>query len=76
MIGDPKPETFKRLEDYHIMPFGKHKGRFLEDVPGSYLLRLETEIRRKKKKKSSFENGLLVYIEENRDFINAEIKNK
>lgn len=76
MPADPKPQTFKRLDDYHIMPWGKYKGKFLEDVPGSYLLWLESEMMRSKKKKTDFQNGLLVYIEENRDFINAQVNNK
>ena len=31
-------KTQKRLEDNDLMPFGKHKGKKMKDVPARYLL--------------------------------------
>lgn len=68
-------ETFQRLSDESIMPWGKFKGEELQDVPAHYLFWLERE-NQSKKDRSKFVNSLLVYIEENRDVLNKEIKQK
>lgn len=39
-LGDPVVET---LTDLSPMPFGKHKGQLMQDVPASYLFWLWTE---------------------------------
>lgn len=31
-------KTQKRLEDNDLMPFGKHKGKKMKDVPADYLI--------------------------------------
>ncbi len=33
-----------KLEDYSIMPFGKYKGKTMEEVPANYLLYLKDEM--------------------------------
>jgi len=55
------------ISDRTIMPFGKHKGEKLANVPASYLLYL-------------LDNGkcygaLKQYIEDNRDVLEKEVKN-
>jgi uncharacterized protein (DUF3820 family) len=45
------------MNDQDLMPFGKHKGEKMEDVPASYLLWLRD--------KGSFHHGVALYIEEN-----------
>ena len=66
-------KTFKKLTDETIMPWGKYKGEELQDVPASYLVWLEGEIR-KNDRNTEFNNGLLVYIDENRDVLKKELK--
>ena len=55
-----------KLEDDSPMPFGKHKGEQMEDVPGNYLMYLfkETSLKNKDVKD---------YIEENYDIIVTEL---
>lgn len=53
------------MDDKSIMPFGKHKGKTLENVPGYYLLYI-------------YENNmcygeLYAYIKDNLDVIKAQI---
>lgn len=66
-------KTFTKLTDETIMPWGKYKGEELQDVPASYLVWLEGEIR-KNDRNTEFHNGLLVYIDENRDVLDKELK--
>lgn len=54
------------------MPFGKHKGKHLKDVPDDYLLWLYDNYQswiQKKKKLNNTQRGLLAYIEDNLDSI-------
>lgn len=64
---------FKRLTDETIMPWGRHKGEKLEDVPAGYLLWLDSE-NRYPKDRTDFTNGLLVYVEENREVLEKQSK--
>ena len=45
------------MDDQSLMPFGKYKGRKMEDVPAEYLLWLRDQKCR--------ERGVAEYIEEN-----------
>lgn len=64
------------LTDDTVMKFGKFKGDILEDVPAWWLIWIEKKILKEKKQGaiSSFKQGLLDYIEENRDEIELELK--
>lgn len=68
-------KTFKKLTDETIMPWGKYKGEELQDVPAGYLVWLVSEIQ-SSIKRSSFQNGLVVYVEENKDVLLKEINEK
>lgn len=57
--------SFERLDDSTLMPFGKHEGERLDEVPASYLLWFEKEAL-KRSVRRKFTNGLIIYIEENR----------
>ena len=56
--------------DISLMPFGKHKGIRLIDVPANYLLFLWDS--------ASFDKGsaLGIYIKDNLDVIKSQSKNK
>lgn len=56
------------LTDDSIMPFGKFKGRELVDVPAEYLLRI--------RENPNCLNDLKIYIDDNRDALELEIKNR
>ena len=58
----------KRLTDESPMPYGKYKGRPMEDVPADYLIWLVD------KRRASPE--VMSYVEENREVLNKEIKEK
>lgn len=66
--------AFKKLTDDSIMPWGKYKGETLEDVPASYLLWLEDNIKSKPETNDPFRNGLIIYCEENRFVLNNQNK--
>lgn len=51
--------------DKTLMPFGKHKGRYLEDVPADYLLYLYS-------KKPLSDESLERYIEDNLDVLKKQ----
>lgn len=51
--------------DESPMPFGKHKGEKLANVPADYLLYIYG---------ISYSQGLKDYIDENRDVLNTEIQ--
>ena len=53
------------------MPFGKHKGKELQEVPASYLLWLYEE---KGFKKSERHQNLKAYIEDNMEVLEKEIE--
>lgn len=61
------------LTDESIMPYGKYKDKALEDVPASYLLWLEGQLK-KHHGNSKFNILLLDYIEDNRDELEKEMK--
>lgn len=67
--------AFKRIDDETIMPWGKHKGKEVQDVPAHYLFWLERE-NIEKKGRNDFMNSLLVYIEENRNVLESELRKK
>ena len=68
-------KTFTRLSDESIMPWGKYKGEELQDIPASYLIWLEGEILKKwEDGRTLFQNGILVYVSENRDVLESEAK--
>ena len=66
--------TFTKLTDESIMPWGNFKDRELQDVPAWYLYFCEKNIRSGRWHTDAFRNGLLVYIEENRDALEKELK--
>lgn len=55
-----------KLTDESIMPFGKHKGIKLANVPANYLIWLYDS--------QNASGDLLEYIRENMDCLTAEIK--
>ena len=59
------------MEDTDLMPFGVHKGEKMANVPASYLMWVEDNVR-----ENSITKKVLEYIEENRDAILLELKNK
>lgn len=60
------------MDDNSLMPWGKHKGKKLIDVPASYLLWLyENKLNFLKNEKD-----LELYIEDNMQVLELEIKNK
>ena len=67
---------FTRVGDSTVMPWGKHKGKEVADVPASYLIWLEGEWRKRGIKPNAFTNGLMVYINENRQVIEKQAREK
>lgn len=61
------------LTDSDKMPFGKHKGKRLSDVPDDYLLWLYDEL---KVKCSPFAQPLIEYIEDNYEAIKQNLEAK
>lgn len=62
-----------QLKDDDLMPFGKYAGKYMWDVPGSYLLWLEEKIKHKAPNKRSLqEKYLLEYIEDNKKELQKE----
>ena len=59
----------KQLEDTDPMPFGKHKGEAMEDVPASYLHWLWTQPGFKGKVKT---DGVADYIQRNLSALEEE----
>ena len=66
--------SFIKLTDESIMPWGKYKGETLENIPASYLLWLEDNIKSDPKTNDQFRNGLIIYCEENRFVLNNQNK--
>lgn len=58
-----------KYEDDTIIGFGKHKGKELENVPAEWLLWYESAEGKK-------DNLLIEYIEENKDVLIDELKEK
>ena len=59
-----------KFDDNTKMPFGKHKGLKLEDVPATYLLWLLDQMMEDDDKAR-----LVVYIMENKSALESELKN-
>jgi len=59
------------MKDTDLMPFGVHKGEKMANIPASYLMWVEDNVR-----ENSITKKVLEYIEENRDAILLELKNK
>lgn len=55
-----------RLDDTSLMPFGKHKGTKLANVPASYLLFIYENFQ--------LHENLKEYIKRNKDVLQAEVK--
>lgn len=64
-------KTFKRLDDNTLMPWGKHRGKKLEDVPAHYLLWLDRDIT-EGRKVGPFRAGIQVYVNENREVLEKQ----
>ena len=66
------------LTDDSLMPFGKYAGEKLADVPAVYLLWLGDKISKSKarNKLSATEFYLVKYVEENKEVLEKEIKEK
>ena len=62
------------MKDTDLMPFGKYKGEQMEDVPADYLLWLKYDSKGKTIYIGSDTEKILLYIEDNLDVLNAEIK--
>lgn len=56
------------MTDQSLMPFGKHKGKALANVPAHYLLWLYENA-------ENLRNPLKAYIEENLDVIKRQVAN-
>ena len=69
-INDNKTKTMKQLEDTDLMPFGKHKGIPMSDVPASYLHYLWNNGMKKETKTSNVAD----YIARNVDALKTENK--
>jgi len=72
-INYNKTKTMKPLEDTDLMPFGKHKGIPMSDVPASYLHYLWNNGMKKETKTSNVADYIARNIEaleeENKDLI-------
>lgn len=66
----------KELTDTDLMPFGKHKGTEMQDVPASYLLWLWDEMDGGLSINSPDSQRVYNYIEDNLEVLNQELKNK
>lgn len=66
------------LDDNSEMPFGKHKGKEMVEVPASYLLWYwnENESKYTRGLLSLMQNSVMRYINENMDALKLEIKKK
>lgn len=62
-----KPEL-KKLQDSDLMPYGKYKGSKMIDVPASYLMYLYDN--------KMCSDNVKIYIEENKEVIEKELKEK
>lgn len=70
-------EVIMQLTDRDLMPFGKHKGKPMADVPAEYLDWLDGEITRSRmagERQTRQTAEVHRYINENRKAINAELE--
>lgn len=63
-----------KLTDESLMPFGKHKGEKMANVPASYLLWLYDEYTMPNPRIGFIHREVLAYIEENLDVLREEMK--
>lgn len=63
-----------KLTDESLMPFGKHKGEKMANVPASYLLWLYDEYTMPNPRFGFIHRDVLAYIEENLDVLKEEMK--
>jgi uncharacterized protein (DUF3820 family) len=56
----------QKLNDNSLMPFGQHKGVKLANVPASYLLYIRNNY--------NLHDNLKMYIDENKDSLEMEVK--
>lgn len=63
-----------KLTDESLIPFGKHKGEKMANVPASYLLWLYDEYTMPNPRFGFIHRGVLEYIEENLDVLREEMK--
>lgn len=56
----------EKLTDESLMPFGKHKGEKLANVPARYLLFIRENF--------DLHDNLKKYIDKNKDVLQAEVK--
>lgn len=61
-----------RFTDNTVMPFGKHKGRLLKDVPPDYLLWLYDKMRIDEKP-GGIKMKLMAYVAANRECLEKEV---
>ena len=65
------------MTDNDLMPWGKHKGEKLANVPPEYFLWLKTQIKPIAPNKRSLDQSLLMkYIDENYEVFLHELKQK
>lgn len=57
------------MNDQSLMPFGKYKGRKMEDVPADYLLWLRDQVCRDNQVKEYIEENLSALMKECPDYI-------
>lgn len=64
------------LTDESIMPFGKHKGKEMANVPASYLLWIYDEWTLPNPRFGFVHQEVKEYIEENLDVLKKEVKSQ
>ena len=64
------------LTDESIMPFGKHKGKEMANVPASYLLWIYDEWTLTNPRFGFVHQEVKAYIEENLDVLKKEVKSQ
>jgi uncharacterized protein (DUF3820 family) len=64
------------LTDESIMPFGKHKGKEMANVPASYLLWIYDEWTLPNPRFGFVHQEVKTYIEENLDVLKKEVKSQ
>lgn len=64
------------LTDESIMPFGKHKGKEMANVPASYLLWIYDEWTLPNPRFGFVHKEVKAYIEENLDVLKKEVKSQ
>lgn len=61
--------------DTDLMPFGKHKGVAMANVPAAYLIWLRDELNHTAPNKRTLNQKLIIgYVEDNMDVLEREVK--